>query len=49
MQITSIVMPNDEASKENIFKTREHGRIGNFNDLPSSTWLQDAMIQFWWM
>jgi hypothetical protein len=49
MQITSLVMPNDEASKETIFKTRKHGQIGNFNDLPSSTWSQDVTIQFWWM
>jgi hypothetical protein len=48
MQITSLVMPNDEASKENIFKTKEHGQIGSFNDLPSSTWLQNVMTQFWW-
>jgi hypothetical protein len=48
MQITSLVMPNDEASKENIFKTKEHGQIGSFNDLLSSTWLQDVTTQFWW-
>jgi hypothetical protein len=42
-------MPNDETSKENIFKTEEHGSIGSFNDLPSSTWLQDARTQLWWM